>query len=288
MKNALIWLSLTVLILSSLNVASATYYYTDEYFKETFGNSNLYADEDQLKKDNVMFIFTDLDKIEYDSQPDEIPIVEILPLIPIENTTVVEETLVEDDDIVVVLVADEPENLIEEEIPSILILPVEEDITEANLTEDTINDTNVIENLTEETEETPSLVVDRGDSGVVIVDMAADSSNDSADGDLVFGPAVVAEEEGTPFQIMVIGFLIVVIIVMLVILLTRSEDSEDGEWEEGDFLKSKKATTQSQKKKDILSNIKKEVKKESKPKSTEKPKKKTEVKPFLLKIKDEV
>ncbi len=127
-------------------------------------------------------------------------------------------------------------------------------------------------------------------------------------------PAAVAAKGGMPIQLVVIGLLVVVIVAMLAVLLTRKEGGEGaskgkakGDWEEGEFFKEvdeKKDARKNGKKDDKLekedkdANSKKAVKAEEKkadkkeakeeaPKKEAKLKTNGEVKPFLLKIKEE-
>jgi hypothetical protein len=135
-------------------------------------------------------------------------------------------------------------------------------------------------------------------------DAGDESSEDAEDLSEEPSAAVIAGDEDEAMQIMVIGFLVVVIAVMLVVLLSKKEGSAGkaksakvrakptkkgsvkgkNDWEEGDFLKpTAKAKP---------ANAKPKAKAPEKPESAGAPAKADakpqEVKPFLLKIKDEV
>jgi hypothetical protein len=130
-------------------------------------------------------------------------------------------------------------------------------------------------------------------------DAGDESSEDAEDLSEEPSAAVIAGDEDEAMQIMVIGFLVVVIAVMLVVLLSKKEDRTGkakpakakakpakkgsvkgkNDWEEGDFLKPTAKAKPAKAKPKAKAEFAKPAKAYAKPQ---------EVKPFLLKIKDEV
>ena len=313
-KTAIIYVSLIVLLLAMVQTASArsTYYYTDDTFKEKFGEvapvrevarkygRTLYVDSDAFYRKFGSGPFVTLEKKPFIISGD----VQVGDTVTLPEASVTEPII----------------NIIEndtEDIP-VVVIPIERTGTNDTTENDTIiidivNDTVAVasndttdtaENDTNETAGTdtdePEIIVVPGDVGDdtpdevpddVPTDAPAENDSEIEVNDTETTGAVIAGGDDESLQITIIGFLIVVIVVMLVVLLTREESSEGkpkkknskpakgkDDWEEGAFFKEAKAKTANK------TAAKQAPKAAAKPKVKEK----KDVKPFLLKIKDEV
>lgn len=291
-KRILMSLSLLFLLLAAAGTASAlpgpfksgTYYYTDEYFHETFGEVKQAPSNTYIVKGSMVYVDSKAFAKKFGkvavAQP---PSATELPLEPGET----------------------PSNETGEE-PELVVVPVKE----GNVTNETIAVTNetIVPSAGNETTAGLEIVVTGEEPGnatgdIVVAPVA--KGNEAGNKSLSAAPAAVGG--GVPMQLVILGFLIIVIVIMLAILLTREEKQPSdkgraprksragrkperkkeakskegklkGDWQEGAFFKEAKE------KKEKKEKAKKEgAKKEA---AAEKSDTK-EVKPFLLKIKDE-
>jgi|GEM_PF-3625911 len=261
---------------------SATYYYTNDYFKEHFGTVKQPERIKGIQYGTMMYTDSKAFQAKFGVLPaGGKKVVEQLPLKPSEGITAEEESV------------PPKENETPEDLTDIIIVPVAiaENATinvtkgaVANATgEEAAAAAEVVEGAAEETEETapplpPALVI-TDEIGQVSGGLVAEekSVNASPSG------AAVSSESSLPLQITIIGLLIVVIAAMLAVLLLKKEPKEKqqekkrdkgkeekaGDWEEGSFFKEAKE------------------KKEAKLNGSKNNGQKNEEKPFLLKIRDE-
>jgi len=299
-KKSMMSVSLLVLMISLVSLApaasafqfeSGTYYYTGDYFKENFGDVKKVPDA--VLKDSMVYVDSNAFYKKFGMTPKQAPpSVEELPIEP-ETTPSAE------------VEADVPN----EEAPEIVVVPVAAPPEE--------NGTDIVPAVGEEPAApelpAPPVVISNEEFGVEN-EPATNDSNAS------ISPTPAAVSGGVPVQLMVIGFLIVVIIIMLAVLLTREEKSSNGksgkakadvkkpekkskelkkepkkeqkdtktveskkskDWEEGTFFKEAKEKREAKDKAKAVQAKSESVKPEPKAAS------KGEVKPFLLKIKDE-
>ncbi len=306
-KNAMqviVCLSLFALMMpaASAKAQSGTYYYVDDYFKENFEDGETAAPPaPQLKSGVMMYVDSDAFHAKFGVLSEAKPTVNELVIspgdtpkaeelaaaaeAPVGETADGKETVPVE--VVVIPLKGEsvnvtpkgeliiaPEVVEPEAVPEVIAAPeaiaapAEEPSEEAEEL--------IIQNL-----EAPPLVVSDAPTGAAVVN--ATGSN--------------PQQGGAPLQIVIIGALVVVIVIMLVILLAREEPKKgakqekksgkeakatkpsSADWQEGDFLKTKAV------KKDTKPDKPAEKPAEKKPAEPKQEKK--EVKPFLLKIRDE-
>jgi len=297
-KRILMFASLLVLILASTGIAAAesekirsmefgsgTYYYTDAYFKKTFGDVKALPTTTYLVKDSMVYVDSKAFADKFGSVPvAHPPSVTQLPLTPGKNTTTATGLNLTTNETQIVIV---PMNLNNEtnvtvvpsaanETPNIIVVPV---------------------NLSKGPTETGVVNTGKGNKSVSLA-------------------AAAVNGQGMPMQIIIIGFLVIIVVIMLAVLLTREEKkpsdtgkapkkaksekkekkeekkTSKGDLTEGAFFKearekrAKKEKAQSLQTANLHAGSKNEprAKKEAAPAKTSDTK---EVKPFLLKIKDE-
>ena len=319
-------MSLLALVLPMVGCASATksgtYFYVNDYFQEKFGDVKPLP---ELKADNMMYVDSDAFKAKFGVVPVATPPkATLLPLAPrgapsVEeaallkenntvNNTAVNETQADANgsteaanetagiDIIIVPLLEAPAGNATVEGTN---APVNETAT-ANGTI-TVNGTatangtpsetaNVVNPEAPSEDEIPTkgdlvvrpIVVSGGD--LAVAENPEDKTSDNTT-ELATGAAI---EGGVPMQIAIIGLLIVIIVVMLVVLLAREEpkgekkgkkNSGDDDWQEGAFFKEAK---------DKKNGSKAPAAEAGKPKNSNSKQEKKEVKPFLLKIKEEI
>jgi hypothetical protein len=287
--KGLIYISILVLILafSQSAIAAGTYYYTDDAFEEKFGDTVMPPTRELARKyGRTQYVDSDAFYARFGSGPFVQTSVERYDIEPpqegteeeVDNETETQEPA-EDIPVIEVPVAENAtDNQTNETEESPIILPEAPD-------NETTNETN-------ETEEPSKLEIISEESGELNESAEAVTKENGSEENETAAGAAVAGEDSKSLQITVIGFLIVIVVVMLVILLTKEEKvdkkkkskkkpKKKDSWQEGDFLKKKKS------KKTAKGKTPKAAKKPS-AKSKKAAKKDKEVKPFLLKIKDEV
>lgn len=236
-KKLTVLLALFIPLLLTMSCASATYYYTDAYFKENFGKAVKAAPTTGLKHGVMTYTDSDAFTEKFGKSPagkkqKELPETPSKPVVP-----------------------EEPKIVLEEETVPVVVVPLE-------------------------------LPKNETDSGIAVVPSPEESevkTEDEKANWTAIAPAVVSEEGGVPIQITVIGFLIVVIVIMLVILLTGKEKPKKDDWVEGDFFKEAKEKGDKKAETRMVS-----IKAGPKLESAKPNDKRGDVKPFLLKIKDEI
>jgi len=299
--QVIVCLSLFALMVpaASAKAQSGTYYYVDDYFKEKFEDGGAATPPTPALKSGVMmYVDSDAFHAKFGVLSQEKPKVNELVISPGDTLKAedlaaaagapsAEETATGEEpkpiEVVVIPLKDEPVNVtpkgelviapevVEPEViaPEVVVVPEAiEPVEEDEEAEDII-----VQKL-----ETHPLVVTDAPTGAAVVGNATESGS---------------QQSGMPLQMIIIGALVVVIVIMLVILLARKEPktvakqekkvvnkakSSGADWQEGDFLK----TTVKAVKKDTKTAEKPAEKKPVEPKQE-----KTEVKPFLLKIRDE-
>ena len=289
---------LLCLILVSEIACAQTYYFTDEYFKETFGPSKAYKTQkvvarvgnvETLAPDPGMYLFFDTDAFHRQFGEPGMPTPQPEPVEA--EPAIVEEPEPDEVEIEIIPVEEPVE---EPEEPEIEIVPVEEPVEEVE----------------------PETAPEEEGEEELEIDLVTDDETPTGD--------VIAEgnETDTPApkkrdstQLALIGLLIIIVIVMLIVLLTREsdedEDNGDDDWKEGEFFKEvkdkkdskkkepakkkeepakeeKPAKKEEAKKEEPAKEEKEEVKEEPKeePKKEEAKGEKDTSKPFLLKIKE--
>lgn len=290
---------------ASAKAQSGTYFYVDDYFKEKFAGEaagDATPSAPALKSGVMAYTDSDAFHAKFGELPQKTTVNELVispgdtlkvDLAAAAGAPSAGETAagaeIKPIEVVVIPLKDEPINGTLE--GGLVIAPevIEPEVMIAPLAEEPTEEAEEAEDLVVQKLETPPLVVkeDIAPTGAVVAAGNTTESRSQKSGD------------GVPLQIIIIGALVVVIAIMLVILLARKEPKKGAkqekkggkevkakasgaDWQEGDFLKT------------TVKAVKKDSKAAEKPaeKSVEKklaePKQDTkEVKPFLLKIRDE-
>ena len=306
--QVIVCLSLFALMMpvASAKAQSGTYFYVDDYFKEKFaGEAAGDATPSAPALESGVMAYTDSDAFhaKFGELPQETTVNELVispgdtlkaeDLAAAAGAPSAGETAAGKEtkpiEVVVIPLKDEPVNgtlegelVIAPEViaPEVVIAPLAEAPTE---------EAEEAEDLVVQKLETPPLVVkeDITPTGAVVAAGNTTESGSQKGGD------------GVPLQIIIIGALVVVIVIMLVILLARKEPKKGAkqekkggkevkakasgaDWQEGDFLK----TTVKAIKNDSKA-VEKPAEKPVEKKPAEPKQETKEVKPFLLKIRDE-